>query len=49
MPIALSTAAVRLGEIVVSPGRFGVIGDASVRQQQELLPILPTIGFRWQF
>ena len=48
VPISLATAAVALGEIVVSPGRFGVMGNAAVRQQQTLtredIEIVPQLG-----
>jgi hypothetical protein len=36
LPLSLTTAAVELGAIVVTPGRFGVMGNAAVRQQQTL-------------
>jgi len=46
--IVLAQAALRLDEIIVSPGRFGVMGDATVRQQQTLtredLENVPQIG-----
>ena len=48
VPISLATAALELGEIVVTPGHFGVMGDAAVRQQQTLtredLETVPQIG-----
>ena len=34
--ITLTVAALELAEIIVTPGRFGVMGDATVRQQQTL-------------
>ena len=48
VPISLVTAALELAEIVVTPGLFGVMGDAAVRQQQTLtredLETVPQIG-----
>ena len=46
--IALAVAALQLAEIIVTPGRFGVMGDATVRQQQTLtredLETVPQVG-----
>ena len=46
--VSLATAVVELGEIVVAPGRFGVMGDRTVRQQQTLtredLETVPQVG-----
>ena len=46
--IALTVAALALAEIIVTPGRFGVMGDATVRQQQTLtredLETVPQVG-----
>jgi hypothetical protein len=48
LPLSLATAAVELGAIVVTPGRFGVMGNAAVRQQQTLtredLETIPQMG-----
>ena len=46
--IVLTVAAFELAEIIVTPGRFGVMGDATVRQQQTLtredLETVPQVG-----
>lgn len=46
--VSLETAVLALSEIVVSPGRFGVMGEAAVRQQQTLtredLETVPQVG-----
>ena len=46
--IALTVAALELAEIIVTPGRFGVMGDATIRQQQTLtredLETVPQVG-----
>jgi len=48
VPILLAPRALQLAEIVVTPGHFGVMGDAAVRQQQTLtredLATVPQIG-----
>jgi outer membrane receptor protein involved in Fe transport len=48
LQIALTVAALQLAEIIVTPGRFGVMGDATVRQQQTLtredLETVPQVG-----
>ncbi len=48
VPILLAPEALRLAEIVVTPGHFGVMGDAAVRQQQTLtredLETVPQLG-----
>lgn len=46
--LRLTTAMIELDAIIVSPGRFGVMGEASVRQQQTLtredLETVPQVG-----
>ncbi len=46
--VSVEPAVLQLSEIVVSPGRFGVMGNASVRQQQTLtredLQTVPQVG-----
>ena len=46
--IALTVAALELAEIIVTPGRFSVMGDATIRQQQTLtredLETVPQVG-----